>query len=59
MTIQELTEEQAERICDHYHKKYKVNPCSNCPFNLSEDACAEYLIFNELRDEDAAAARGE
>ena len=57
MIVQELTEEQAELICSYYHKQYNLDPCSNCPFSVSE-ACAEYVMFRELNDEEVAVAKG-
>lgn len=74
MLVKELTEEEADRICDYYRRKYprpdlcyydrhKEGPCANCPLHVwmgeYEYDCGMYVQFRELDDEDIAAAKGE
>lgn len=75
MLIQELTEEEAERICEYYWQQYnnrfdlmfydknEEGPCSHCPFSVSpslhENVCTKYVMFNPLSDENVAIAKGE
>lgn len=63
MKLRDLTEEQADKICDYIFEKYgKENStwrdmqrcCCHCPFSLTSDGyydCAQGLMFIDLDEE--------
>lgn len=65
MKLRDLTEEQADKICDYICDKYGVYDehgiwknsqkcCCHCPFGITSDGyydCCQGLLFNDLPEE--------